>query len=96
MITVCYIIKKSNKVCTVVVGYSVKAEGIMTDVLGTELVQNSLLISIQQFLDADLACSKLSNAWNYRDEVSSQLKEALPRVKKDAASNFDLIGQILK
>ncbi|VEP13843.1 putative polysaccharide pyruvyl transferase [Hyella patelloides LEGE 07179] len=86
----------SSSVCTMVIGYSVKAEGIMTDVLEAESVHNRLLISIKQFLDADLACSKLRTAWKCRDEVSSQLKEALPRVKKDAASNFDLIGQILK
>lgn len=86
----------SSSVCTVVVGYSVKAEGIMTDVLDSELVHNSLLISIQQFLDANLTFSKLRNAWNLRNEVSSQLKEVLPRVKKDAASNFDLIAKILK
>lgn len=86
----------SSSVCTMVVGYSVKAEGIMMDVLDSELVHNSLLISIQEFLDANLTFSKLRNAWNSRNEVSNELKEVLPRVKKDAASNFDLISKILQ
>jgi colanic acid/amylovoran biosynthesis protein len=85
----------SSGVCTVAVGYSVKAEGIMTDLLGTELVNDGLLIPIQKFLDADAACSTVRHAWNHRQEVAAQLKEALPRVKNKAASNFDLISQIL-
>ena len=85
----------SSSVCTVVVGYSVKAEGIMTDVLGTDSVHNGLLISVQQFLDAKLACATIQTAWNRRQEVSNQLKESLSRIKKNAASNFELISPIL-
>lgn len=85
----------SSGVCTLAIGYSVKAEGIMTDLLGTESVQNALLISIQQFLDADTACATIRTAWSRRQEVADQLNKVLPQVKKDTASNFDLISQIL-
>jgi len=86
----------SSSVCTVVVGYSVKAEGIMTDLLGTESVHDSLLISIQQFTDSDSACATIRTAWQRRQEVAGQLKEVLPRIKKDAESNFDMIAEILR
>ncbi|MDJ0730554.1 MAG: polysaccharide pyruvyl transferase family protein [Crocosphaera sp.] len=86
----------SSGVCTVAVGYSVKAEGIMTDLLGTELVKNGLLIPIQKFLDADAACSTVQKAWNLRQEVAAQLKQVLPEIKNKAQSNFDLIGHILR
>ncbi len=85
----------SSAVCTVVVGYSVKAEGIMTDLLEKDLVQDSLLVSIQNFLDADLACAMIRKAWSQRNEVSSQLKHVLPKVKQNAAENFELVSAIL-
>lgn len=85
----------SSGVCTVVVGYSIKAEGIMTNLLGSESLHNGLLISISQFLDADAACATIRTAWNRRHEVSEQLNEVLPQVKKDSASNFDMISGIL-
>ncbi|MBW4686914.1 MAG: polysaccharide pyruvyl transferase family protein [Komarekiella atlantica HA4396-MV6] len=86
----------SSNICTVVVGYSVKAEGIMTDLLGNESVNNGLLISIEQFIDSDSACATIRTAWHRRQEVSEQLKEALPRVRQDAVNNFDMIVEILK
>jgi len=85
----------SSGVCTVAVGYSIKAEGIMTNLLGKESLHNGLLIPIQQFLDADAACAAIRTAWGRREEVSSQLKAVLPKVKQDSASNFDMISAIL-
>lgn len=85
----------SSGICTVVVGYSVKAEGIMNDLLGAESVHNGLLISIHEFLDADAACASIRTAWNRRQEVAHQLNEVLPRVKQDSASNFDMISKML-
>jgi colanic acid/amylovoran biosynthesis protein len=85
----------SSGVCTVAVGYSVKAEGIMTDLLGAELTQNVLMIPIAQFLDIKTACMKICLAWNQRHEVTSHLIEILPRIKKEAASNFAMISQLL-
>ena len=40
----------STGVPTLVIGYSIKAEGILTDLLGTDLTKNAALISIQDFL----------------------------------------------
>ena len=86
----------SSGVCTVAVGYSIKAEGIMTDLLGKDSAHNGLLISIQDFLNSDLACQTIRTAWQRRQEIAEQLKAVLPKVKQEAASNFDLILQTLK
>ncbi|MDZ8077713.1 MAG: polysaccharide pyruvyl transferase family protein [Nostoc sp. DcaGUA01] len=87
----------SSGICTMPVGYSVKAEGIMTDLFGSEALHNNgLLISIQQFLNADVACEAIVNCWNKRHEVASQLNQVLPKVKQAAATNFDMILEILK
>lgn len=85
----------SSGVCPVAVGYSVKAEGIMADLLGTESLHKELLISTHDFLDAEAAFTTIRNAWNRRHEVASQLNEVLPQVKKDTATNFDMISQLL-
>lgn len=84
----------SSGVCTVVVGYSVKAEGIMTDLLGATSLQNDLVIPLHQFLDVELASKTIHSAWNRRHEVVSQLNEIMPQIKKRAAINFDLTTQI--
>jgi colanic acid/amylovoran biosynthesis protein len=85
----------SSGVCTVAVGYSIKAEGIMSDLLGKDSAHNGLLISIKDFLNCDLARETILTAWQRRNEITTQLQAVLPRVKQEAESNFDLIVQVL-
>ncbi|OCQ98935.1 polysaccharide pyruvyl transferase [Nostoc sp. MBR 210] len=85
----------SSGVCTLPIGYSVKAEGIMTDLLGAEMVHQGLLISAQQFLDIDIACNTIRSAWQQRQQVSAHLNSVLPEIKQRTATNFDFIAQIL-
>jgi colanic acid/amylovoran biosynthesis protein len=86
----------SSGICTMPVGYSVKAEGIMSDLFGSEALHHGLMISIQKFLNADTACEAVANCWNKRHEVANQLNQVLPKAKQAAASNFDMILEILK
>jgi colanic acid/amylovoran biosynthesis protein len=86
----------SSGICTMPVGYSVKAEGIMSDLFGSQALHNGLMISIQQFLNADVACDAIANCWHKRHEVANQLNQVLPRAQQAAASNFDLILDILR
>jgi colanic acid/amylovoran biosynthesis protein len=81
----------SSGVCTVVVGYSVKAEGIVTDLLGTDSLSKDSLISIQDFINGELACNTIQKAWNSREKVADKLREVLPIIKGKAAENFQLI-----
>jgi polysaccharide pyruvyl transferase WcaK-like protein len=86
----------SSGICTMPVGYSVKAEGIMTDLLGAAALHDGLLVSIQKFLDINLACEAVSNSWQKRHEVANHLNQVLPSAKQAAADNFDMISAILK
>ncbi|MBD2594943.1 polysaccharide pyruvyl transferase family protein [Nostoc spongiaeforme FACHB-130] len=85
----------SSGVCTLPIGYSVKAEGIMTDLLGSELVHEGLLISVEQFLDSEIAHKSIRFAWQNRHEVADKLKQVLPEVKQKTANNFDLLLSVV-
>ncbi|MBE9179720.1 polysaccharide pyruvyl transferase family protein [Oculatella sp. LEGE 06141] len=83
----------SSCVCTVPIGYSVKAEGIMADLLGDN--HKGLVISFQEFLDADQTCAMIQSAWKRRHEVVEQLTQTMPQIKEKAEKNFGLISRIL-
>ena len=85
----------SSGVCTLAVGYSIKAQGIMADLVGEENLQGGLLISIEDFLEPELACQSVHNAWKQRDEIKKTIQEQLPEVKQKALRNFDLIFQAM-
>lgn len=79
----------SSGICTVAIGYSVKARGIMTDLLGSQ--SQDFLISFQEFLDVDTSYPKIRQAWEQRIEIKRQLSQVLPKIKQNSANNFDLI-----
>jgi len=85
----------SSGICTMPVGYSVKAEGIMTDLFGSQAMHDGLMISIQEFLNANIACEAIANCWNKRHDIANQLNQVLPTAKQAAATNFDMILEIL-
>lgn len=84
----------SSRICTVAVGYSVKAKGIMTDLLGTDFVQDFALLSIEQFLDKTLACQSILKAWHQRQEISAHLTKKIPVVESLSTNNYDLITSL--
>jgi colanic acid/amylovoran biosynthesis protein len=85
----------SSCIPTLVVGYSIKAEGIMVDLLGDTSAHDGVLISIQNFLDFSLASKTLERAWARKDEVKECLKKTIPLYQQEAEKNFDLITELL-
>jgi colanic acid/amylovoran biosynthesis protein len=81
----------STGVGTLAVGYSMKAEGILTDLLDRETLRDGLLVPIDEFLSPDIAKAQVRRAWERRHEVADKLRRALPDVRKRSAANFDLI-----
>ncbi len=79
----------SSGVCTVAIGYSVKAQGIMNDLLPSH--SQDLLIPFPEFLDTDISYPKIRQAWAERTEVMAQLSQILPKIQEDSGRNFDLI-----
>jgi colanic acid/amylovoran biosynthesis protein len=85
----------SSGVCTSVVGYSVKAEGIMRDLFGTVAETQGFLMSTEAFLNTEVAYEKASTAWQHRQEIRAQLLQDLPEVKRRARANIDLLAPLL-
>ncbi|MBU7583282.1 MAG: polysaccharide pyruvyl transferase family protein [Nostoc sp. TH1S01] len=85
----------SSGVCTIAVGYSIKAKGIMADLVDLNLLEQGLLISIEDFLKSDLVCEAIQVIWKQRQEISKSIKEKLPDVQKRSAMNFDMLVDFL-
>ncbi len=85
----------SSAVPTLVVGYSVKAQGILTDIYGRELTPRAL-ISIQDFLKTGRGLAQVQTAWECRSALQEQLDKSLPDAKRRAAKAFDLAEHALK
>jgi polysaccharide pyruvyl transferase WcaK-like protein len=83
----------SSAVCTLAIGYSVKAEGILCDLFDPAQVQGGLLLPVQDFLNERTACEKVRQAWGLRDVVKARLQQTLPEVQRRAGLTFDLIAQ---
>ncbi|MEA5509371.1 polysaccharide pyruvyl transferase family protein [Crocosphaera sp. UHCC 0190] len=81
----------SSGVCTVAVGYSIKSKGISAELIGEDKFEEGLLISVQDFLNPELACQAVRNSWKQRDEIKTRIKERLPEIKERASKNFDLL-----
>jgi colanic acid/amylovoran biosynthesis protein len=83
----------SSAVCTVAIGYSIKAKGIIGDLFPPEMVQNGLLLPVQDFLDENIARSKVREAWARRQAVHEHLVKVLPETRRRAELTFDLIAR---
>ena len=88
----------SSGVTTVSVGYSIKAEGIMEDLLGAGVGDAGLLLSLQEFMDSDpagKAQGAIRDAWANRSSHAAELREALPAVRERASRNFDVARDLV-
>lgn len=85
----------SSGVCTVAVGYSVKAKGIMRELFAETRIAGKVLIPIESFLDSETACSVVQSAWAERKMVASELQSNLARVKEQSVRNFSLLTRSL-
>ena len=86
----------SSGICTVPISYSIKASGIMTDILkDSEIKLDELVMPLNALLDTENAKKKLTAIWNNRKTYATVITNAQPRLKKQAVNNFNLINQIL-
>lgn len=85
----------SSGICTMVIGYSVKAEGILSDLFtGTELL-GDLLLPVQQLAVNDTLQNSVLNVWQKRDFVKQSLRASLPQAQRAARKNYQLISEKL-
>jgi len=81
----------STGVPTLVIGYSIKAEGILNDLLGKELTQNAALISIKDFLAPGAGLARVQSAWQNRQAIADALATALPDARERSRQAYDPI-----
>ncbi len=86
----------SSGVPTVVVGYSVKGEGILTDLLGSDLVKDAVLLPLPEFLEVGRAQARVNQAWQQRGPIAARLREQLPAVRERSALSFDILARHLQ
>jgi colanic acid/amylovoran biosynthesis protein len=85
----------STGVPVLTVGYSIKAEGILTDLLGAGLTRALALISIRDFLQPGRAAARVKEAWDRRAEIAAALIETLPEARARAVRAYDPIVDYL-
>lgn len=83
----------STGIATIVVGYSIKAEGILSSLLDKTVMHERSLISIADFLEPGAGAAKVRSAWASREDTASKLKAKLPAIKDAAESNYALLEE---
>lgn len=83
----------SQCVPTLVIGYSVKARGILEDVYPKELV-NDYLISVTEMDKRDLYAT-FEIAYAGAQKVQGHMRAVMPDIKKRSLNNFELIEKLL-
>lgn len=84
----------SSGVPVLTIGYSVKAEGILSDLLGGEITRSQALISIRDFLVPGAATTRVQETWRSRHALTALLRTALPQAVRRAAAAFDLFSKL--
>ena len=85
----------STNVPTLLVGYSVKAEGVLRQVYGGDDALSHCLISFEQFLTPAVAIKQVQMAWEAREDTRALLEENIPAVRARAQKNFEIIRQTI-
>jgi colanic acid/amylovoran biosynthesis protein WcaK/AmsJ len=85
----------SSAVPTLTIGYSIKAEGIVADVLGSEAEVKQWLVPFPRFVETGQATALFDQGWQRRHEMAQRLAERLPEVKQDAEQNFTVLADLL-
>jgi colanic acid/amylovoran biosynthesis protein len=87
----------SSNRATAVIGYSVKAEGILADMFDDGETARQLLICGEELSERDKLFSRLEGIWTSRAAIGERLKHVCPELQQRAAENFKLLtGLILK
>lgn len=82
----------SSGVCTIPIGYSVKARGIMGDIFGDN--HTDLVIPFPDFIseDQEISNNVIRHGWQNRQQISQQIQDVLPTIKQRAENNYKLIA----
>jgi colanic acid/amylovoran biosynthesis protein len=79
---------------TLSIGYSIKAEGVLRQLIKDEAVFARSLLPITEF-GPDNAVDVVRGAWEVRDAFAAELARHLPEAKARAARNFDIAHEMV-
>jgi colanic acid/amylovoran biosynthesis protein len=85
----------SSGVCTSIVAYSVKARGVIADVLGSELAEEGAVLEARAFVSADAVWKKIDHIWNKRKIVADRITKQLPQIQAMARNAFEMLPAVL-
>jgi len=84
----------SEAVPTFVIGYSIKAKGILSDIFGSASIEDYMLPIAD--LSEEVLKNKVKNLLEKKSEVARHLSKVMPKVKENARRNFTLTLDILE
>lgn len=86
----------SSGVCTVIVGYSVKARGIIADLQQRIGLREPLQLPIEDLFREERAIPALRRAWEQRRIVRDALAPERGRLRATASEGFDLVARAIE
>lgn len=84
----------SMGVPTLSIGYSIKAEGILRQLIRQDALVERSLIPVERFT-AEAAPTLIADAWNVREAFAEELALNLPEAKRGAEANFAAMRVLL-
>jgi colanic acid/amylovoran biosynthesis protein len=85
----------SSGVCTSIVAYSVKARGVIADVLGSEFAEHGAVLEASAFVSVDIVWDKIDLIWKKRSVVADRITRQLPQIQAAATSAFEMLPELL-
>lgn len=85
----------SNGIPTALIGYSVKAKGVIQDIFGDKGEEYGLLVSIRDLVSDTETEKWLKNLWMNRMVICEELHRQLPKFQALAQMNFELLKQVV-
>lgn len=86
----------STGVATVAIGYSIKAQGIVRDVLaGTKISEDELGMPLSEFIDVERSLPRLSRVWHDRSRIQAALASTADRLRRASRRNLEIIDDLL-
>jgi colanic acid/amylovoran biosynthesis protein len=84
----------SSGVPTLSIGYSIKAEGILRQLIPEDALFRRSLLPVTEFTAAT-AEQRIADAWNIRDDFRTALEKTLPLMRERAARNYKRAAELL-
>lgn len=85
----------SSGVPTLSIGYSIKAEGILRQLITEDALYRISLLPVTDFT-AESAASVISSAWDARERFRTELNRSLPVMRESAARNYAIARELIE